>query len=1076
MTVKISTVFGRVAVLVMVVIASIITLSSSAPVFAGVNCSGYCHSCDPHANGDTYECSSGDDGSYRVCCWDGPCNGSCNEVSYKPKCGNCKYYCDKEQCSCDTVNCPSGNGANKFMTKAVNQGSGRRCDDPCNPDNYTCPQKHVNTAPTCSISPGSISMTREDAAKQIQINVHDNDYGDTVQVTHVRVIDTAGNLKSCVKVMTLGGGGLENLVVKNGSDSSGNTDQTTTIQIDPREAHGVFDNISGQSVCSGKIELEIRDLVGTSGDTSDYVKCSVDISVTNQAPQLTDVSIYDKEPNASFREGGDLVNGTTLFVGSLLTSKQAHTCNAPLTMLDPILCNQANRVQIASRHNPLEVEFTVSDANGADDIMEAGIWIQRASADANSVSYPITTATTRESIQALYSEKDIMNFENYGNRPYFVSMACLSGGCGPTNIATSSKQIFSGLALIASRGNVSRPNGNISNSPYKYSSAKSWQRSVFPDCLTGPISNCTGSNVPSVSQSGADGNQAIANNFDWVITADETHMLCYQINNPVPSVVAASNPATCPVDCAACAKKEGVTAVGGNSLKFKFGVYFNDSDGGSQKMASGVYKIFLHALDKVGVPLNNVTGKGDDGWAKFDKNGNLCTGATCSAGDFMYVYDPDVPKVNNVTWQVVGTDGVKVTASMSDTAGGSGIAGVTNRFMIRQALLDGEPLGEREWALKLTGEAFDGSNDRVVSSSTSATVDGKGLQAGEEIVAGLCVYDNAGNSSCGRSGTPYVFLAPWIKTSLGDVYSKGTTDASAFVQTLPEAGDVTKTSSYLYAPFATQENTAATGLVMTGTGVIGISGGYLSGGTNYQLGFAGEYRTTGGSAFNVLNFNPKLPGLEYERLRAASQKNCELLNETVPNTCLNSTNIGDLALPAGPLYKLITLGAGTTTLGAATCTGANVIFVTGTLTVNGSLIKSNPKSACMFVVNTGATLEIVDIPSNDRDYVAGVGYPKIDRFEGAIVGGPGSTIRVNKGTRGATVKSTDRLEIKGFVFSDNTLPMFQRVLAPVDNRRMPSEWIIYDSNLLDVLRPILGAEKTVDVTCGTSSHVLCKTE
>jgi hypothetical protein len=138
-------------------------------------------------------------------------------------------------------------------------------------------------------------------------------------------------------------------------------------------------------------------------------------------------------------------------------------------------------------------------------------------------------------------------------------------------------------------------------------------------------------------------------------------------------------------------------------------------------------------------------------------------------------------------------------------------------------------------------------------------------------------------------------------------------------------------------------------------------------------------------------------------------------------------------------------------------------------------------SGCIFVLNRGATLVIDDAVSDTRGYTnnppaAGeLGTPAMDKFEAAIVASAGSTFQTVKGLKGATTKSTDRLEIHGWVYSADAVPLFKRDLAPVDNRRFPAEYLVYDAKLLDLFRPILGSVKTVDLTCGTSDHVLCVT-
>lgn len=1048
-------------------------------------------------------CSQGDSGAKYLCCfWTNYPGTNCASVGpSKCACGNSYYVCGgggggggggnptPTPCSCSPRGCNPGRPTTKFMTTSVGNGTGKSCNDPCNPSTYNCDPVSVNTKPSCSIAPASISMTREDNPRQINFTAVDADYGDTVQITKVKVVDTAGNLKSCVNVNTLGGGGIENLTVKAGSNNAGATSQTTGLLVDARSAHGVYDNVGGQSICSGFIDIEIRDVDSDGGgpDVSDFASCRVAISVTNQAPTLSDVKIIDQDVMTTVRDSGN--NGNLLDgrgqvnMGSPLTTQskaRASVCAEPLAILDPIKCpggGERYEAGMSSRRNPIQVEFTVKDANGLDDILQAGLWIQRTAQDANDIALPLANVGSkiRNSIQVMYSEKRDEQVVAGVNRWNLVSRACLTPPCGPTSLQSSSNQIFSALAHIPALGAYVGQNGVIKHGDTQWASQKSWHSEGFPDCLFKP-SGCANTNVPDNAKTQATAAVNTLANYEWAVAADQNHLICFANNSLVPSVITSSIPTTCPVTCAACAKKEGVELVAGDptAMRFKFGIYFNDLDGG-QGMPEGSYSIFVSALDKVAAPLYSVTGKGADGWLKFNRNGAPCTGANCAAGTgFTLLYDSTPPSIDSdIGW--TSTSGT-VEANVKFTDGsGSGIGGVTNMFMVRQEMLDGEPLGDRQWATNSNGQPFNGMNERqnLASSAVTYKLVGTGLQGGEDIVTGLCAYDRAGNMTCGRNGTPYVFLAPWLKTSYGDIFSaKG--GATPFAQTLPNNDATVKDNTRnLYAPFTEQMFTVGTGLLMTG-GVsgqgIGISGGYvINPTTNAQIGFKNYYRT-GASSYNVFGHTPFLVGNEFERLRAIGISNCSYLN-TINNTnCQTNGSIDSIG--AAP-YNMIYVESATVT--NLICKNANVIFVTGALTVNGSITKdTTTQSGCMFVFGPSALLTINDTPSDIRTPAGdGKGQPNPDKFEAAVVAMNGATVQTTKGARGATTKSTDRLEFRGWVYSANTTPIFKRDLAPVDNKRYPAEWIIYDASLLDVLRPIVGIEKTVDLLCGTTTHPLC---
>lgn len=83
------------------------------------------------------------------------------------------------------------------------------------------------------------------------------------------------------------------------------------------------------------------------------------------------------------------------------------------------------------------------------------------------------------------------------------------------------------------------------------------------------------------------------------------------------------------------------------------------------------------------------------------------------------------------------------------------------------------------------------------------------------------------------------------------------------------------------------------------------------------------------------------------------------------------------------------INASTTTIDNMICNNVNVIFVTGTLTVTGDIVKSTKNSSCLFVLANGASIIIKNIPSNDRPADSdGKGKPHLDRFEAGIVQNP----------------------------------------------------------------------------------------
>lgn len=1072
----------------------ICTLTGSAllysPVSAGVECRprGCADDCFPYPEGKTERGSD-----YRKCCCaNTSCttgNVDCHAKSWC-ECGNCEWFAEVEDCPCTPVTCPPGVPGNKFMTNTMPGGQSRTCNDPCKPVVNDCPSTSANTPPICSMLPKNIEMNRTDTPKQLELTVTDNDYGDTVQLTGARTVDAVGDLNSCVKVQTIGGGGIYNLVVKTGSNDPGDITQTTTLLVDSRGQHGVFENVGGQSLCSGKLELELRDVDSDAEgpDVSETVTCSINISVKNEFPKLSNVAIYDRDSLTELRElngTGNLIDGRTkLFVGSTLTSaneSRASKCSGPLTLIaNPISCQpplgeNVFDAQFSRKRNPLLLEFTVTDANGREDIMQAGFWVQRLTS-VKSAETPVLPYSGN-SFQAMYTEKENMQVDTTSSRWNFVSRACLDQSCGPQTLHTSSKLIFSGLGFINSLGTQVSINGNVKQGKTQWASSKDWQKAGFPDCLE-QTAGCVAKNVPSSAKLNATTNNALWVNYEWAVASDQDHLLCFKPNSSVPTVVSPAVSVVCPKTCAACIKQEGVNPVQGNvnALRFSASLYINDRDAvDGVGMPDGSYAIFLSALDKVSAPLHNVKGKGDDGWVRFNKEGNVCTGTTCDPGeDFVLVYDSVPPTIAFEEMDSGSLEAeITVKAEIADST--SGVAGITNRYVAYQSAVGGEPEGEIYFAEKMSGAAFNGKNDQIPTTGNALTINAKGIPSSSAVLVGACVYDAAGNMRCAKNEVEHITESPWLKTTYGDIYS-GVGAALPFNLSLPSDVDGNKdeTSGPLINPFADQIFTVGTGLLLTSGPSIGLTGGHdLAGPNNATLGFKNNYRT-GGSAFNVFRYSPHMVGDEFGRLDALARSNCLDINEA---SGINSTCVVDGALGSAP-YTIKTVG--TDTWSNTVCAQVSVIFVTGTLTVH-QVTKSTTKanSGCLFVVAAGAKLIVSDNPSDIRTYSAAhppdePGTPHADKFEAAVIVASGGNIEFSFGEAGATTHSTDRLSLLGWVYSASTMPAFKRNLAAVDDKRYPAELLRYDAHLLDVFRPIIGTSKTADLTCGTSNHVLCK--
>jgi hypothetical protein len=155
------------------------------------------------------------------------------------------------------------------------------------------------------------------------------------------------------------------------------------------------------------------------------------------------------------------------------------------------------------------------------------------------------------------------------------------------------------------------------------------------------------------------------------------------------------------------------------------------------------------------------------------------------------------------------------------------------------------------------------------------------------------------------------------------------------------------------------------------------------------------------------------------------------------------------------------------------CQNKSLIFIEGgsEVTLKVQVKKQSINSGCIFVLGNNVKFAIKDVPAGDLAS-GDKTKPDVDLVEAGIIAS-GATVTVEKGSYGTISRRADRLVVRGFLYSSTIAPMFSRYLAPVDNKKYPSEYFIYDATLLDSFRALLGFEKTVDVVCGTSTHIFC---
>jgi len=1051
---------------------------------------------------DPKVCSSYDPGSRRMCCFFKP-SGACAKVPYRPPCGNCFYVCPNPPCDCTPHSCPP-EGGNKFMTKRVKSGVGNTCSGAhdCTPNTFDC-YKKVNTPPTCNIIPQSISTTRTAAPKTFALTVTDNDYGDTVKVKGVRVVDSHGNLKSCVNVTTLSGGLLDNLIVKTGSNNPSSISQRNILQIDARSAYGIYDSIgNGISECSGIIEIEIADVDsdGSGSDVSDYTTCTLNVSVINNNPVISNIVLNDHDANSQMRRQGNLVHefggNDPLPVGSLFDANRVASCSSAVALNgDTGSCS--NWVPQKTRTNPYKLSFRVTDKEGYKDIKDIGFWVQKSNSTARP-KVPLITSAGRQSIQALIGQRKDYNIPISTNNKYLTSAPCIGNICTRDIL---SERLLS-YSLITESLSASS-SGKISASHRRSAGYRSWLQVGFPNCLF-TASGCNSQNVPAMAKQNATSDTSRFYNYNWMIAADKRHMLCLSSTSNTSKTIPAS--AICPSSCAACVILDKLDRVPNNltSIDVSFVIYMNDKfidSGNGQGMAEGRYEVMVGSRDTV-----NGLAHGSRFWESIEKDAN---------STFSLNFDAHPPQIMSfgLTEQVnAGVASIRSFGQIRDASPSpSGVAGWGTRYLMQEEYEGPNILsGEISFLNKVnnTISPWDGADDFIDNvhldqhGTFRFSYTGYGIDPSAQatIGAGLCTYDKAGNMCCaqrmkvngqitvtkacsnyGDSGS-IVTNAPWMQTLIGSVYSNSR--SNAFKMYVPGSSRMTLMNddetkvSLPYAPFKNQSGSAISGMLISGGSAAGITGGREFDYVQYPLGFSnnstsiGNYRKADSSnPNNIYNIKVLEERSWYGILYSTIRNNCAISNEcyTEPSS---GSNLAFINAKNNSQNGYVVIDSDEKFMDPLLCRGANVIFITNGATVQVTEVnKVDVKSGCIFVVDDGATLKLTDW---DFKNTTNSGVPGVDRFESAIVVSKGgSFISENRDSIRNVIY--DRLQINGFIYSDSILK-FERTLRNEDNKDYPAEWFLYDANLLDIFRNMLGTHKIVDMVCGTSDNILCTAE
>ena len=420
------------------------------------------------------------------------------------------------------------------------------------------------------------------------------------------------------------------------------------------------------------------------------------------------------------------------------------------------------------------------------------------------------------------------------------------------------------------------------------------------------------------------------------------------------------------------------------------------------------------------------------------------------------------------------------------------VAGVENRFL-RTAngyeIKAEDTVGNNKYDWQL-----------ISSNSNSRTYELKvtGLLGGDNIIYGFCVADRAGNQRCCDSDVPgqpgcnmidsgsHLHIGSnWVKTSLGYLYSGGG------FSNLPDYGLITNvyetpsSVSNFVAPF----NATDKAVLSTFT-----SFSYINNLGNVDFGYNNNHKHEVGlpyfyKAYVTFNNNDWVAFFQN-----IISKRCRLLancTQIAVNDAAGLANALQTTNTTGDpdnIFKIITIrhsgsgvssGANLVLPSKLTIRGKNIVLVGGYNRLKMYQIYKpdtfSNQQVGLIVIGYGNSQVIVDdkknedFDNNNTDLVQ-AGFIILQNSQFKEIQGLASNNRdAYKDSNG----KFDKLILHGFLYSQ-TLPVLERDLGIDENEHNPSEWFIYDANLMNLFEPILGKRKIQTTNCIMNNSPLCK--
>ncbi len=928
----------------------------------GGNACGNCH-------------ARGDACSLDECCADfGECCGS-----------SCS--CTPDSCS---VSCDHPNASGYRRHAEIQNDFVRDCSDPCNPNEYYCScTNYTNSAPSCSISLpltitydaqsyilGSIT-NHQSSYHQATLHISDNDESDKHKIVSVNISS------NCLQVKNLNNSSLVNSIINPNNRSY-------KFKIRPLGAlDGVTPNLTNDNKCHVTLTIHIKDLVGDSGDSSDYTSCSASTTVIYPPPRLTQIKIIDNNPQ-SFYGNNDYNDGKYhntkqdnqfILIGSTTEDPYTATINlinagTATQHLAPIENRFSNYSYKMSDHNYFTIQTTITDLNGNNTLKDS-----------------------------------VFNIDLYKNTGVHMMLP---------------------LVLDADALYGIDNDGHVHN---------------------------------------------VSNNANWQACLTQNYNVCVLRDN-----------------------KQYLDA---NTIQLTWHVYIKKNT----PLQGARYWLYIkNVRDVEGVPLyknqtntilhNAIVSLLDSNINVLDKDNNKWS--TSNGGNEFLYLDSQPPIIQSANITQSGTDKVKLTVVVKDNNhvdsgftpslpnvpiartyvfaenSRSGKApGVSNRFLLASDASN-KPIEGQDFGNGSNIYAWHCNQDSATQRTCSLNIGG--LRGGDHIIYGFCVFDKAGNVNCYDSDQasplpPLTIGDPWIKTSLGHVYSKGGFGNLPNYSVIQNVSEDPVDFHNLVNPFvATQYASLSTFFV----GALETQSNYIRWGYNNNWQVSGFYNLD--INFNHSNWSTFLEKVLFDK--------CDILNNCHVFAVNNKDGLLSALHNTNYAYKIIQVNQNISL--DTDLNGDSIVkFVNNNVIIlknNKQLVLYNLEKqhglssltdSLLVIAEDSARVIIDDKPNSGYDNLTDIiqaGFVILDNSRFISLQGVTSNNRdAYKDSNG----KFDRSIIHGFLYSQTT-PILERDLVLADNKKYPADWFIYDYSIISNLQELLGRRKMQVYNCANIDAPACK--